>query len=409
MWRFVWSFLDAAVQARVWALRRTHAVNPFDLPVSVIHRKDNLGRQIKDHKRKHSPRFHLTRYKSGHSKSLGPVVLAPGFGMSTFAFYAAGDDSFAEFLYRRGYDVWFFDYRASDDLAASLEQFDVDELALQDFPDAIDTIYSASGNRKVRVVAHCLASLTMQMSLLSGHMDTNKLHSVVLSQSFAFIDLPLVTRVKVRLRLPEILTYLNFRPVVTSDYDIRASLPSRLLDRLLDFFPSKERCHEGVCRRLLLFYGEVVRHEQLDVKTHGTFYHLFDRGNLTSFTHIGTMFTRGRIVDKKGKNAYLKPEYAPRVTVPVTLLSGTANRMFLPSGARKTHQWLLEHGGFGDRNQEMFTLLRTPNHGHLDSFIGKNAKREVFPKVAEALARMDRTLARLAWESAARDGDRALN
>jgi cholesterol oxidase len=392
-WRFAWFFLDAVVQARVWAIRRTHAVNPFDLPVSVIHRKDCLGRQIKDDKRKHSPRFLLTRYKSGHSKSLGPVVLAPGFGMSTFAFYSAGDDSFAEFLHRRGYDVWFFDYRASDDLAASLEQFDVDELALHDFPDAIDTIYRVCGNRKVRVVAHCLASLTMQMSLLAGKMDANKLHSVVLSQSFAFIDLPLVTRVKVRLRLPDILTYLNFRPVVTSDYDIRASLPSRLLDRLLYFFPSEERCHEGVCRRLLLYYGEVIRHEQLDATTHGTFYHLFDRGNLTSFKHIGTMFARGRIVDKKGKNVYLKPEHGPRVTVPITLLSGTANRMFLPSGARKTHQWLLDHGGFGDRNQKMFTLLRTPNHGHLDSFIGKNAKREVFPKVAEALARMDRMLA----------------
>jgi cholesterol oxidase len=406
-WRYMWYFLDAIIQSRVWALRRTRAINPFDVPVSVIHRKDNLGTQITDRPR--SPRFQLTRYKRRRKKSLGPVVLAPGFGMSTFAFYAAGDDSFAEYLHRRGYEVWFLDYRASDDLAASLEQFDIDELALSDFPAAIDTIYRVSGKRKVRVVAHCLASLTMQMSLLSGKMNTDQLQSVVLSQSFAFIDLPWVTRLKVRLHLPEILSYLNFRPVVTTDYDIRASLPVRLLDRMLYFFPSEERCHEGVCRRLLLFYGEVVRHDQLDVDTHGLFYHLFDRGNLTSFRHIGTMFARGRIVDKKGKNVYLKEEHAPRITVPITLLSGMANRMFFPSGARKTHDWLLKWGGFGPLNREMFTLLRTPNHGHLDSFIGKNAKREVFPKVAEALAQMDRTLVSHSGRVPPRDGDRAFN
>ena len=393
-WRYRWYFFKTVFQLRVWAVRHTRALNPFDVPLEVERRSLRLGNPIKDTGR-HSPRFLLTRYKKRSGGSLGPVLLVPGFGMSTFAFHAAGDDSIAEFLHRHGYDVWLFDYRVSDELAASLEQFDIDVLAREDFPDAIRMVYDLSGKRKVRVVAHCVGSLTMQMSLLSGRLNTKHLHSMLLSQSFAFIDLPWPTRVKVRLHLPELLKYFNFRSVVTSDYDLRSGFWTRAIDRLLYFFPSDERCGEGVCRRLLLLYGEVARHDQLDKKTHDMFYHLFDRGNLTAFRHIGRMFIKGRISDKDGNNAYLRSENGAHVDIPITLLQGAANRMFLPSGGRKTHEWLVRHGGFGALNEEMFTLVRTPRHGHLDSIIGRNAKAEVFPKIAEALADMSRKVSAL--------------
>jgi cholesterol oxidase len=395
-WRYLWYFLNTVIQRRVWAFRTTRAINPYD--VEELRRfcitPGTLGAPIEDTlpERADSPRFRLTKYLGvvKREATRGPVMLAPGFGMSTLAFHSAGADSFAEYLHREGYEVWFFDYRASDKLRASLEQFDVDELARRDFGDAIDLLYDKAGGQRVRVVAHCLASMTMQMGLLAGAIRTAKVRSMVLSQAHAFIDLPWPTRLKVRLHLPELLTYLNFRPVVTSDFDIQADWGTRLLDRLLYFFPSDERCYEGVCRRLLLLYGEVVRHDKLDQKTHETFYHLFDRGNLAAFTHIGRMFIRGRIADKHGKNAYLRPEHGRHLNIPITLLQGTANGMFLPSGARKTHAWFVEHGGFGspDKNREKFTLLETPGYGHLDTFLGRNAKTEVFPAIVAALEAM---------------------
>jgi pimeloyl-ACP methyl ester carboxylesterase len=342
--------------------------------------------------RPESPRFTVTRYVGSvkGNPTRGPVILSPGFGMSTLAFHAAGPDSFAEYLRTKGYDVWLFDYRGSDTLEASLEQWDIDELAQRDFPDAIETVFRAAGEKKVQIVAHCLASLTMQMSLLAGRIEKAHVHSIVLSQSFAFIALPWPTRLKVRLHLPELLSYLNFRQVVTSDFDARSSFRTRLLDRLLYFFPSDERCHEGVCRRLLLLYGEIARHANLDPKTHETFYHLFDRGNLAAFRHIGRMFIKGRISDKNGKNTYLQPENGRHVTMPITLLQGTANNMFLPSGARKTYDWLLEHGGTGNRdeNEKMFRLVYSRGYGHLDSFIGRDAKKDVYPQIWVALERM---------------------
>jgi cholesterol oxidase len=396
-WRYNKFFFSTVIPLRVWALRRTRRINPYDPQENFRIDKTTLADPIHDNEDR--PRFSVTRYLGAAPRDAtrGPVMLAPGFGMSTLAFHAAGADSFAEYLHRLGYDVWLFDYRASDKLDVSLEQFDIDVLATQDFPDAIETVYEEVNRprvkrglepMKVRVVAHCLASMTMQMGLLAGAIKTELVHSMLLSQSFAFIDLPWQTRLKVRLHLPELLTYLNFRMVVTSDFDVRSGMGTRLLDRLLYFFPSKERCHEGVCRRLLLLYGEVVRHDNLDQRTHEIFYHLFDRGNLAAFKHIGRMFIRGHISDRDGRNAYLLPKNGKLVNIPITLLQGAANNMFRPAGARKTRAWLVKHGPFGTENEEMFTLVETPGYGHLDSFIGRNAARDVFPVIAGALERM---------------------
>jgi cholesterol oxidase len=396
--RFVWWFLDALVQLRVWPIRRTRPIDPLEAPKGLEPAKARISLVIKD--KGLPPRFHVSRYRGTARPKAArrPVLLAPGFGMSSYAFQAAGDQSFAEHLFAEGYDVWLLDYRASDVLDASLEQWDLDVLARDDFPEAIKTVYTATGRQPVQVIAHCVASLVMQMALLTNRFAPGPdqapfLHSVMLSQSYAFIDHPLINRLKAKLRLPHVLSYLNFRPVLTADYDLRSSWPTRMLDRLLHFYPSRERCGDGVCRRLLLMYGEVVRHDQLDKATHESLYHLFDRGNLTSFKHLARMIGRGRIVDAAGNDVYLQPKNGADVRVPITLLQGTANQLFRPSGMRKTHAWLVEHGGFpGDLNAKMFTPLEIPRHGHLDNFIGKHARAEVFDKIVFALEAMDQQL-----------------
>jgi cholesterol oxidase len=400
--RFVWWFLDALVQLRVWPIRRTRPIDPLEPPKGLEPAKARLSLVIDDDRPK--PRFRVSRYRgtARPKPSRRPVLLAPGFGMSSYAFQAAGDNSFAEYLWAEGYDVWLLDYRASDLLDVSLDQFDLDVLAREDFPDAIKTVYTATGQRPVQVIGHCVASLVMQMALLTNRLAPDRrqppfLHSVLLSQSYAFIDHPFVNRLKAKLRLPDVLSYLNFRAVLTPDYDLRSSWPTRLLDRLLHFYPSRERCSDGVCRRLLLMYGEVIRHDQLDKATHESLYHLFDRGNLTSFKHLARMIARGQLVDAAGKDVYLTPENGGHVRVPITLLQGAANGLFRPAGMRKTRAWLVEHGGFGAQdNPRMFTPLEIPRHGHLDNFIGKDARNEVFGHIVTALEAMDEKVRGLA-------------
>ena len=119
--------------------------------------------------------------------------------------------------------------------------------------------------------------------------------------------------------------------------------------------------------------------------------HLFDRGNLTAFKHIGRMFILGHIANKDGENTYLLPDNAKTVNIPITFLQGTANNMFLPSAALKTYEWFVEHGpGTADEKKDKFKLLKTPGYGHLDNFIGRDARRDVFPKIVAELERMER-------------------
>jgi len=221
-------------------------------------------------------------------------------------------------------------------------------------------------------------------------MNTSDIHSIVLSQSVAFIHQPVVNRLKAKLHLAELLRFLGFRPVLTPDFDLRSSVAARLLDRLLYFYPSRERCKSGVCRRLLLIYGEANRHAQLDRITHEMIYDMVDRGNLTTLAQLQRMAVQQKIVDARGRDVYVLPENGQHINVPITILQGALNNLFRRSGAHETLDWLHDHGGFGpEENKKQFNLLEIPDYGHMDVFIGKNSATDVYPQILEALKRME--------------------
>jgi len=380
--RYARFFLGHVVQARFPLFQRMQRHDPFNRPPLDVRRAlpadtfpDPSGRK----------RFRLSRYDPAGSATGGRrhVVLAPGFGMSTDAF-RLGKPSLVEYLNRERFVVWLLDYRGSDRLAASLTQFDLDDL-VDDFDAALSQVHAAAGD-KIHVVAHCVASLVMSMLLLREREKLNtRLASVVLSSSLPFIDQPLYNRVLAWMRLPQVLRLLGFNPILTSDIDPESSWRARLLDKLLRLQPTAEHCSSGVCRRTHFMYGEVVRHEQLDRHTHDLMYDMFDRANLATFDHLTRMTRAGHIVDRHGRNAYLKPElHSPesRLTMPITLFQGMENRLFRSSGLRKTLDWFTARD-YGDLVQ----AEPIPGYGHLDLFIGKNAARDVFPKIVKALNR----------------------
>jgi cholesterol oxidase len=384
--RYWWYFTDAVIQARAWLLTRTPQTNPFTslaMPPGSI---------VKD-KAESRPRYWLTKYdRHPNTKPKGPVLLAPGFGMSTYAF-TVGKPSTKDFLCGRGYDVWLLDYRASDRLDRSLDQFTIDDLVLRDFPDAIEQVYKESGS-KVRVLAHCVASLVVLLALLREETSVRVsrcIETATLSQTFPFIDHPRINRLKARLHLATVLKWLGFRPVLTADYDMRTGWSGRVLDRLLRFYPTRERCTNGVCRRVLFMYGEVLRHDKLDSGTHDQMYEMFDRANLTALEHLSKMIVRRRAVDRKGGDTYVTPDNFGRVKIPITLIQGTKNRLFRPSGAEKTYEWLLKYGGCGHKNENarIFRLEWIDGYAHLDIFVGKDAPRETYKFLLNGLERPD--------------------
>src|SRR3954449_6878211 len=108
----------------------------------------------------------LTRYKFG---TKGPLVMAPGYGNAARAFAIdTVDKNWVQYLGEHGYDVWLFDYRASPDLPSSWTQFTVDDIALRDWPAAIETVRRETGTDAVQAMGHCVGGLSLFMALGGG-------------------------------------------------------------------------------------------------------------------------------------------------------------------------------------------------------------------------------------------------
>ncbi len=64
--------------------------------------------------------------------------------------------------------MWVFDYRASPSLESGGTQFTLDDIATYDYPAAVAKVREVSGAESVQIMAHCIGSLTMLMSLALG-------------------------------------------------------------------------------------------------------------------------------------------------------------------------------------------------------------------------------------------------
>ena len=109
----------------------------------------------------------LTRFNGGPK---GPVILAPGFGTSSRSPTRSTPPrrTSPSTSSSTGYDVWVLDYRASPSLASGSTQFTLDDIATYDYPAAVAKVREISGAESVQVMAHCIGSLTLLMSLALG-------------------------------------------------------------------------------------------------------------------------------------------------------------------------------------------------------------------------------------------------
>jgi choline dehydrogenase-like flavoprotein len=314
----------------------------------------------------------LTRY---HAGSKGPVILAPGFGTSTKAYTIdTVATNFPEYLAEHGYDIWLLDYRASPELEASTLLYSVDEIATHDWPAAVAKVREVSGAESVQVNAHCVGSMSFQMSMLSG---LEGVRSAICSCLGLFPEGPPLNKLKARTHLGGVLNKIGVARMST-DYH-----PEQLDDRIFDIamraYPTKERCHNPVCRRIEFLYGDVYDHDNLNDQTHWALHEMFGRTNITTLNHVGRMLIKNRVVDKYGNDVYLP--HAERLAIPVAYIHGEYNNIFRPEGARRTVEWLSEQNG-----PEHYKLHMIKDYAHMDCWIGENAMRDVFPI---ALAELD--------------------
>jgi cholesterol oxidase len=351
------------------ALERHRTVRPLALPPAEMHAittDDGVA-------------LRLTRYRGG---AKGPVIVAPGMGTTSRSLTIDTIDvNLAEFLCAAGYDVWLFDYRASPAVAGVRDQCTLDDIALHDYPAAIGKVRAVSGAESVQVIAHCVGSATLLMSLAAG--KASGVRSAICSQFTMHVETTTLPWVKAALHLGSLLARLGVT-VLDTHYDTSAGRRDRLFEALLRFHPAYrgERCSSPVCRRIRFIYGETFTHDMLNHDTHRLLDEIFGEANLTILRHLSTILRRGHLVDHLGEEAYLP--HVDRMAVPITFLQGVRNRIFRPGGSRQTVELLSEANG-----RELYELKRFPDYAHMDLFIGKRAHRDVFPYLVEQLNRFN--------------------
>ena len=263
-------------------------------------------------------------------------MLAPGYGNAARAFALdTVPKSFADYLGEHGYDVWLFDYRASPDLPSSRTQFTVDDIAMRDWPAAIAEVRRETGADSVQALGHCIGGLTLFMAIGGG------LEGVRSATFSALAGHPIPTpanRLRAYVRVPTVLRKAGM-PTISTDYR-PDSLQDRALERVMRALPINHMHDSPVGRRIYFIYGDVFDHSRIDDRTMAQAVpSFFGASNMTFFEHMGVMVRKGgRAVDARGRDVYLSN--TDRYRMPISLITGEHNRMFLPRGLEATHDLL---------------------------------------------------------------------
>jgi hypothetical protein len=150
----------------------------------------------------------------------------------------------------------------------------------------------------------------------------------------------------------------------------------------------RRECDNHVCAVANFTYGPgpdvLWRHENLTAATHQWISREFGWVPTTFFSQMGKCANAGHLVAVDDSVDGLPDDFlaaAPPADTRFTLLAGAENRCFLPAGQRRTHAWL------NARRPGVDELHVLPGYTHMDVFFGRDAAREVFPKIVAALGR----------------------
>ena len=318
----------------------------------------------------------LTRFNGGPK---GPVILSPGFGTSSLAYTLdTTETNYPEYLFEHGYDVWVLDYRASPSLASGSTQFTLDDIAKYDYPAALAKVREVSGAESVQVMAHCIGSLTLLMSLALGLEGVrHAVSSVVTLHPRAGT----LNEMRAGIYAGNALQALGADTLTTDRDDL--SWSDKLYERALQLYPAgEEECGLPFCRRQMFIFGETYDHDQLNDATHEHLHEAFGVANMTTLRHITRILREGHVVTADGDDVYLPA--TDNLRLPISFIHGENNRLFTPEGSQLTYDFLIEANG-----PDLYTRTVIPDYAHMDLFIGKDAARDVYPVITAELDRFN--------------------
>ena len=318
----------------------------------------------------------LIRFQGGQGT---PILLLHGYSANEYSFMLDTIEmNLVEYLTQLGRDVWIGCWRSNGLLSSAKDSFTLDDVARFDHPALLSQVIKVSGQPQVDVIAHCVGSLTLLMSLLGGW-SKHQVRSILATQVGIYWDAPTLLEWKARSGLPQLLETLGIHSLpVTS----RSEDPTFLkrIDQLLHLHPQQKDviCRNPTCRRTAFLFGPIFNHDKLNEETHRDLGRQFGFASVHAFRQLARIVQRKEAVTWSGES-YLK-QNLDALKIPITFLRGSENRFIGESSTKKTYQFLRKRFP-----KEFYRHLTLDGYGHGDIYIGKDVAHEVFPVFQEHL------------------------
>jgi cholesterol oxidase len=327
----------------------------------------------------------LLRFQKGPSDDV--VLIVHGLTTSSDMYVMPEHYNLVRFLHDHGFgDVWCLDNRMSNRHSYNLlgHPYNLDDVALFDYPAALAAIRREVGDRRIHVISHCLGATTLLMSLYGRAIDG--LASVIVNSAGLTLRVPAWSRAKLHIApflIEHVLGLPYVNPAWSSD---RGLTRGKLLSKLVSL--AHPECNVPACHMLSLMWGcgqpALYSHENLEEVTHRRSGDLYGAAGLHYYRHVSKIVEAGVAVKMEPRNAkyhrlphdYL--EHAADIDTPILLVTGLHNQVFADSN-------VVCHRILEERRPGRHQLQVVPGYGHQDVMMGRNCHEDVFPRFVEFL------------------------
>jgi hypothetical protein len=307
----------------------------------------------------------------------GPVLLIAGSGVRANIFRAPVEVTVVDALLDDGFDVWLENWRASIDFPPN--EWTLDEAAAFDHPVAVRTVLEHTGHDRLKALVHCQGSTSFMMAATAGLLP--EVTTIVSNAVSLHPVVPRLARWKLdwfHRPIRALTRYLDPHWGVEAPDAVAKAITAlvRVVHR---------ECTNTPCRIASFTYGvghpTLWSHALLNDATHEWVKQEFGPVPLTFFYQMTKCVDAGHLI-AANRFPQLPANFgvdAPRTDATITLLAGQQNACFLAESQERTFDY------FSSKGNGQYDLHVIPQYGHLDMFMGKDAARDVFPTILDAL------------------------